>query len=134
MKKLLVCILSVALVLIAGSCTKEYGYVPVYGEIKVTPADAYPGDSLTATVEILQPGNGIYKGLFVWTIDGLSYNQILVEDLAANGPQFGFRAPKAGTHTIGCTAKRLYMSKVMETGQLYGSASARQSKFTVKSR
>lgn len=134
MKKLLVCFIAVAAVLMTGSCAKDYGYAPEYGIIKVAPADAYPGDSLTATIEMLRPGNGVYKGDFVWTIDGVKYKQTIVNDLSVYAPQFGFRAPAAGTHTIDCYAKRLYMSKVLESGQIYSSATAKSSKFTVKSR
>lgn len=100
MKKLLVCFIAVAAVLMTGSCAKDYGYAPEYGIIKVAPADAYPGDSLTATIEMLRPGNGVYKGDFVWTIDGVEYKQTIVNDLSVYAPQFGFRAPAAGTHPL----------------------------------
>ena len=134
MRKFIICFIAVAAVLMMGSCAKDYGYAPEYGRIKVAPADAYPGDSLTATIEMLRPGNGVYKGDFIWTIDGVEYNQTIVNDLSVYAPQFGFRAPAAGTHTIDCRAKRLYMSKVLESGQIYSSATAKYSKFTVKSR
>ncbi len=130
MKKFLFSIMALVCVLLMGSCVKsDYGYPPVYGKIIISPASPKAGDSITATIQVISPGNGILRGDYTWSLDGKS-KEIEVVDPDNNEPYYRFVAGP-GRHNISCKVK-FRMSKPLASGQIASSATIQSSSFTVK--
>ncbi len=135
MKKLFFALSMTALLLMAAGCEKEeFARPAVYGKISCHPNPARAGDTVTLTVEVLDPGNRIYHADYVWKCssskkDG-GFDREEIRVTAPNGsktikaaPTFKCVFTSPGTYNVTMSA-RLKFSMGDVNGAMIGGASA----------
>ncbi|MBO4498938.1 MAG: immunoglobulin domain-containing protein [Bacteroidaceae bacterium] len=134
MKKLIgtLFVAAAMLALCAGCARERYGYPPVYGEITLSPAEPKVGEEVTFTVQVAKEGDGLLKAEYTWRIDGRKYQENVLDP--GNYPvQYKYVFTTAGQHNISLSAM-FRMSMMLESGQLFSTASTQTKTFTVKER
>ena len=138
MKKYLFSLSIFALILSVGCEKKEYAREAVYGKVTFSPANPYVGDTVTMTVEVLDPGHRIFHADYRWSCTSVFSDEVRVT--APDGaktivapPTYEYVFKESGDFNVSMTA-RLKFSMPTEGGALFGSASSRITKITVKKR
>lgn len=119
-------------------CSKDYAEIPQYGNIVVSP-NPIPGEVFTPQVQVIESGDGFYKGEFtvIVTKNGQKVIDKVVNvlDPTEKNPielkNQQFILTEKGTYNISCSVK-LKASKMMESGQVYASPAIGSSTFMVE--
>lgn len=123
MKKTLYIFAAMVLVLMVCSCEeKEWGVVPQFSGITVSPSPAVVGDSITATVNMKVQGKGAYPKTITWKVGGKTKT---IKDPQVGYdyvPTYTFAVDAPGTYTVSCSVD-YQMQFPMESGQISASAS-----------
>ena len=122
--------LSFALLLLFtfGCEKKEYAQWATYGKIVCNKAAPRVGDTITFTVEVLDPGNRIYHADYMWICRDQFSEEVRVTapdgtKSITKAPTFKWVFKSAGTYTITMNA-RFKFSMPDEDGAMMGGASA----------
>jgi hypothetical protein len=136
MKKTSVILAVVSILFLSVSCSNDDHATdsrpPVFGELKLSPSTASPGDSVTATVSYNYAGKKIYKNEYTLTVSGHTSSgqyekswKWEVIDPTKTEPFCKFAAPdEAGIYTVSFRASRINYSSGGPNGELYGSANS----------
>ena len=123
----------------ATGCEKEeYGRDAVYGKILFDPAEPYVGDTVKMTVEVVDAGHRIFHADYSWKCSSVFSDEVRVT--APDGaktitapPTYTYVFQTSGTFNVSMNA-RFKFSMITKDGTLFGSASTKLSKITVKNK
>lgn len=139
MKKYYFLICMTTLLLATAGCEKEeYARDAVYGKVTFAPAEPYVGDTVVMTVEVVDAGNRIFHADYNWKCNSVFSDEVRVT--APDGsktitapPTYTYVFQTSGTFNVSMNA-RFKFSMMTKEGTLFGSASTKLSKITVKNR
>ena len=140
MKRNLLVVAMAAILFMAAGCKKEEFASPaVYGKITFSPANPYVGDTVIMTAEVEDAGHRIYHADYTWKCGSVFSGQ-LVKVTAPDGsktitapPTFKYVFKQAGDFEVTMSAKFKY-SMSDASGALFGSASSKVSKISVRNK
>ena len=127
--------MAVAAVLLAG-CEKdeEYARSASYGSITFSPESPYVGDTVTMTVEVLDPGHRIFHADYTWSCNSSKPVAVTAPDGAKTikePPTYKHVFTKAGTTSVNMSAKFKFSMATRE-GSYFGSAISKSAFITVR--
>ena len=139
MKKYLFLICITTLLFATAGCEKEeYAKDAVYGKVLFSPAEPYVGDTVVMTVEVLDPGHRIFHADYSWNCSTVFSDEVRVtapdgSKTITASPTYTYVFQTAGTFNVTMNAKFKF-SMMTKEGTLFGSASTRLTKITVRNR
>lgn len=127
MKRGFLLIAMAAVLCVAMGCEKEeYARTASLGTIRFSPSNPVVGDTVTMTVEVLDPGHRIFHADYFWSIRNVKNDTVKVT--APDGsktitapPTYKYVFKKDGSFSVNMSAKFKF-SMATEQGSLFGTA------------